>query len=138
LVAFVLAVSVGWFIVNVVLAPQPQHQVTLSYTAFRAQVAADNVTSVTSQGDTITGVFKRPVPELAGSKTSVDHFQTQRPSFADSDLEPLLEQHGVTIIARPENTPAPLWQTLLFSFGPTVLLVLGFLYLSGRMGSAEA
>src|SRR5207248_796399 len=64
------------------------------------------------------------------------HFTTQRPSFADDSLEPLLEQHGVTINAKPENPPPPFWETLLFSFGPTLLIVLGVLYVFRRIGSA--
>jgi cell division protease FtsH len=130
--AVMLAVNV--LIANL-LTPQSPHQVTISYTGFKAQVVADNVTSVSSQGDTITGVLKKGVPESSGSKTTVVHFQTQRPSFADNDLEQLLEQHGVTINATPENPPTPLWQTLLFSFGPTLLIVLGFLYLMRRAAS---
>jgi len=127
-----LAINV--LIVNL-LTPQSPQQVTITYTEFKAQVVADNVTSITSQGDTITGLFKKPVPVSQGSKTTTPHFQTQRPAFADNDLEQLLEQHNVTINATPENPPTPLWQTLLFSFGPTILIVLGFLYLMRRATS---
>src|SRR5713101_1988101 len=55
---------------------------------------------------------------------------------ADDSVEPLLEQHGVTINAKPENPPPPLWQTLLLSFGPTLLLVFGFIYLIRRAQSS--
>src|SRR5215469_11335932 len=111
--AVMLAINV--LIVNL-LTPQSPQQVTISYTEFKAQVMADNVTSITSQGDTITGLFRKPVPASQGSKTTTPHFQTQRPAFADNDLEQLLEAHNVTINATPENPPTPLWQTLLFSF----------------------
>src|SRR5438105_10196378 len=79
-----------------------------------------------------------PVTAVTGSpvggqgKASATKFSTQRPSFADQGLEQLLEQHKVTINAQPENPPAPLWQTLLFSFGPTLLLIGGFIYLTRR------
>src|SRR5229473_522391 len=43
---------------------------------------------------------------------------------------------GDTINAKPENPPPPLWQTLLLSFGPTLLLVFGFIYLIRRAQSA--
>src|SRR5262249_21355159 len=65
-------------------------------------------------------------------------FQTQRPAFASDDLQTLLIQHDVTINAQDPNASTPLWQTLLFSFGPTILLVLGFLYLSRRAASSGA
>src|SRR5207245_2652050 len=51
-------------------------------------------------------------------------------------LEPLLEQHGVTINAKPENPPPPLWETLLLSFGPTLLIVLAVLYVIRRAANA--
>jgi cell division protease FtsH len=44
----------------------------------------------------------------------------------------------VVINAQDPNASTPLWETLLFSFGPTILLVLGFLYLSRRAAGAGA
>jgi cell division protease FtsH len=119
-------------ITNVVLGPAQPTTVTLPYNVFKQQVTADNVISVTTTGDAITGVTKTPVKE---SKASAVHFTTQRPSFADDSLEPLLEQHGVTINAKPENPPPPFWETLLLSFGPTLLIVVGVLYFFRRAAS---
>ena len=116
-------------ITNVLLGPAQPVTVTLPYNVFKQQVTADNVISVTTTGDAITGVTKTPVK---GSKGSAVHFTTQRPSFADDSLEPLLEQHGVTINAKPENPPPPFWETLLLSFGPTLLIVFGVLYFLRR------
>ena len=113
-------------ITNVFFGPQQPKSVVLPYNVFKQQVAADNVVSVTSTGDSITGVSKKPVSPASG-KESATHFSTQRPSFADSDLEALLEKHNVTINAQPENPPTPLWLTLLLSFGPTVLIIGGVL-----------
>jgi cell division protease FtsH len=121
------------FITNVLFAPAQPTTVTLPYDVFKAQIAADNVTSVTTTGDSITGVTKTAVKE--GGVTAT-HFTTQRPSFADDSLEPLLEQHGVTINAQPPNPPLPLWETLLLSFGPTVLIVLVVLYFLRRAAAA--
>src|SRR5215472_8180441 len=110
--------------------------VTISYNAFIQQVSEDNVTSITSTGESITGVARKPVKDA--SATSSTKFQTQRPAFATDDLPPLLTQHNVVINAQGPNASTPLWETLLFSFGPTILLVLGFLYLSRRAASAGA
>jgi cell division protease FtsH len=123
------------FITNVLFTPAQPTTVTLPYNVFKQQVSADNVTTVTTTGDSITGVTKTPVKE-AGTNVSATHFTTQRPSFADDSLEPLLEQHGVTINAKPENPPPPFWETLLLSFGPTLLIVLGVLYLVRRASNA--
>jgi len=124
------------FITNVLFAPAQPTTVTLPYNVFKQQVAAGNVVSVTSTGNAITGVTKTPVKESPTSTVSATHFTTQRPSFADGSLEPLLEQHGVTINAKPQNPPPPLWETLLLSFGPALLIVVGVLYLVRRAASA--
>src|SRR5439155_692253 len=91
---------------------------------------------ITSTGESITGVAKQPVKDSSG--TSSTKFQTQRPSFANDDLQAMLQQHNVVINPKDPNASTPLWETLLFSFGPTILLVLGFLYLSRRAASAGA
>jgi len=124
------------FITNVLFAPAQPVTVTLPYDVFKQQVAADNVVSVTTTGDAITGVTKTPVKDAPTSKVSATHFTTQHPSFANDGLELLLEQHGVTINAKPENPPPPFWQTLLFSFGPTLLIVIAVLYLIRRAAGA--
>src|SRR5207253_11407692 len=43
----------------------------------------------------------------------------------------LLDQHSVNYAAKPDTGP-PFWQTALLSFGPTLLLIFGFLYLTRR------
>jgi cell division protease FtsH len=120
------------FITNVLFAPAQPATVTLPYNVFKDQVVADNVVSVTSTGDTITGVTKTPVKESPSSTVSSKNFTTQRPTFADNSLEALLEQHGVTINAKPPNPPLPFWETLLLSFGPTLLIVVAVLYILRR------
>jgi cell division protease FtsH len=59
-------------------------------------------------------------------------FSTVRPAFADPGLEALLDQRGVEINARSLDEPRSPWLTLLVSFGPTILLIAGFLWLSTR------
>src|SRR6202140_1124499 len=110
--------------------------VTISYNAFLQQVNEGNVTSVTSTGESISGVTKKAVTDTSG--TSSTKFQTQRPAFATGDPETNLLSRGVVLNAKDPNASTPLWETLLFSFGPTILLVLGFLYLSRRAAGAGA
>ena len=129
------------FAVNILIsnflfsAGQPA-TVTISYNTFLDQVNAGNVTSITSTGESITGATKSPVKDSSG--TSSTKFQTQRPSFATDDLVATMLQHNVTINAKDPNAATPLWVTLLFSFGPTILLVAGFLYLSRRAAGGGA
>jgi cell division protease FtsH len=124
------------FVTNVLFAPAQPSTVTLPYDLFKQQVTDNNVVSVTTTGDAITGITRKPVKEPAPSTASATHFTTQRPSFADDSLEPLLEQHNVTINAKPENPPPPLWETLLLSFGPTLLIVIAVMYFLRRAASA--
>ncbi len=122
---------------NVLMSAGQPPTVTIAYNTFLDQVKADNVTTVTSTADAITGTLKKAVKDETTSDTSTK-FQTQRPAFATDDLLTLLQEHNVTINANNPNASTPLWETLLFSFGPTILLVLGFLYLSRRAASAGA
>ena len=134
-VAFLVVANI--FITNVLLAPAQPTTITLPYNTFKDQVAADNVVTVTTTGDAISGVTKTAVAE-PGTGTKATHFTTQHPTFANDNLETLLEQHGVTINAKPENPPLPFWEQLLLSFGPTLLIVFGLLYLIRRSAGSGA
>ncbi|MFZ0214637.1 MAG: ATP-dependent metallopeptidase FtsH/Yme1/Tma family protein, partial [Candidatus Dormiibacterota bacterium] len=113
-------------------------QVTITYNQFLQQVKDNNVQQVTSTGQSIVGTTKKKVADASnGSEKSTD-FITQRPAFANDDLEGLLMQHGVTMSATNPNATTPLWETLLFSFGPALLLIVGFIYLSRRMAGGGA
>ena len=136
-ITVLVLIAANVFITNVLLAPAQPTTITLPYNVFKDQVVADNVVTVTTTGDAITGVTKTAVAE-PGTGTKATHFTTQHPSFANDNLETLLEQHGVTINAKPENPPLPFWEQLLLSFGPTLLIVGGLLYLIRRSASAGA
>jgi cell division protease FtsH len=105
--------------------------VTIPYNVFVDQVNAGNVVNITATGDAITGTTRTAVSAGAG-QPSAKNFSTQRPTFASDNLEAALLKNKVSILAEPPNPPAPLWETLLFSFGPTLLFVFGFIYLMRR------
>jgi len=133
-ITFVIIILLNYLLVSLFVPDRPQ-QVDVPYSVFREQVAAGNVTEVTSRGDTIQGTFKTAVtyPPNAGNnaKTGTE-FNTVVPAFADPGLESLLESHSVVVNARPITENRPWWQTLLLSFGPSVLLIAGFIWLSQR------
>jgi cell division protease FtsH len=131
--------------------PEPS-SITVPYTFFKAQVEAGNVEDVTSVADSIEGSFKTkvtyPPPKLQAApanapssapagqpkaRTSMQ-FKTQRPAFADQDLERRLEEKGVVIKAVDENASS--WFKLLVGFGPTLLLVGAFVWISRRSAAA--
>jgi cell division protease FtsH len=109
--------------------------VTIPYDVFLTQVDAGNVVNITATGDSITGVTRTAVSAGSGQPKATN-FATVRPSFASDNLEAELLKAKVSILAEPTNPPTPLWETLLFSFGPTLLLVFGFIYLMRRSAAA--
>jgi cell division protease FtsH len=120
-------------------APQPK-TVTLAYSTFIQQVTDENVVSITAVGTTITGTTKQAVKDVS-TKDTAKNFTTEIPVYAlgpSSTLQALLDQHHVTQLAKPITDTTPLWQTLLFSFGPTILFLGLFLYISRRMAGASA
>ena len=101
---------------------------TISYTSFRGQVAAGNVSEIVSKGDAIQGVFKSPVTASRANGTkprsgeaTYTYFQTQLPAFGNSDLLALLQSKGVVVNAQPLDTGRPLWESLLLWFGPALI-----------------
>jgi cell division protease FtsH len=122
---------------NFLFQPAQPKTVTIAYSTFIDQVTADDVVSITSVGTTITGMTKDKVTDVNGKDTAT-RFTTEIPVYAGTTLETLLAQHHVTQLAKPITDQTPLWQTLLFSFGPTILFLGLFLYISRRMAGASA
>src|ERR671917_538214 len=124
------------------LFPGPEAPVEVPYTFFKEEVRAGNVEAIYSQGDSVEGRFEEPVTyppkEEAGSESgstpsiTSKMFTTVLPSFVDPGLEELLIEKGVEIGAEPIQEGGSLWQTLLFGFGPALLLIGVFVWLSRR------
>src|SRR5437870_927781 len=125
--------ATNWVLMRA-LAPEPSY-VNIPYTLFKEQVQAGNVEEVTSQGDAIQGTFKKEVtyPREGPNARTALRFKTLLPAFANPGLETLLEEKGVVINARPLDEGWPLWQNLLLGFGPTLLLIVGFVWMNQRM-----
>jgi cell division protease FtsH len=136
-ISFVLVLVVNYLLVQFFLPEKPPTRIDVPYTYFKQQVGAGNVSEVTSRADVIQGLFKQAVtypPDQTNAPTSTQ-FQTVMPQFADPGLETLLESQNVTINARPLDEPRVWWQTLLLSFGPTLLLIGLFFWISSRAAS---
>jgi cell division protease FtsH len=121
----------------VFLFPGGEQRIEVPYTVFREQVDEGNVVEIRSRGEDIQGEFAReftyPPGEDGETATS---FETVRPSFAEDELYASLVSEGVVVSAEPLEQPRSLWLTLLFSFGPTVLLVGLFVLLMRRTAAA--
>ena len=84
-------------------------------------------TPVTGQATALPGQATATPGQPA---TTYAKFSTDVPSFADNRcLATLLEAHGVAIMATSRQAVSSLL-TLLLSFGPTLLLIGGFLWLT--------
>jgi cell division protease FtsH len=106
--------------------PKP---VKVPYTLFKLEVTRDNVATIYSRGESMTGRFRRSVTYPAKPDTltgvrprPVIDFSTTLPAFVDPGLESLLIAHGVEISAEPIQQGNP-WLGLLFSFAPALLLI---------------
>jgi cell division protease FtsH len=124
LVLFVL----NWLIVAVFAPPEDKLKVPYNPT-FLAQVRDGNVKEISASGDTVKGEFKR---EVTRNDETAKRFETEIPTFADdAELSELLEQNDVVINAEPPGERS-LLETILFSFGPTILLVALFVWIFRR------
>jgi cell division protease FtsH len=124
-----------------ILFPEPRDRLSIPYTLFKQQVTAGNVAEITSRGDAVQGTFKAPVvdpvPPAGQTAQNFTKFETNIPTFANTEvLANLLEEQGVVISARPLEEARSGWLTLLLSFGPALLLILGFFWLSSRAANA--
>jgi cell division protease FtsH len=125
-------------VVNVVvssrLSSKPS-RLAVSYTYFQQQVTAGNVADITSTGNTIQGDFKKKTGPPAGTAgTAAVKFKTELPTFLDNAaLDTLLARKGVVINAKNPDSSTPLWEQVLIGFGPTLLLVGLFVFISRRL-----
>ena len=128
----VVLLVLNYIISTVFLSGPPR--ITVPYTTFLQQVQAGNIKDVSAQSNSLQGDFKKSISYGSASGTA---FQTERPTFAQDDLVSELAKQGVTITATAPGSGSGL-VNLLLSFGPTILLVGAFLYLSRRAGAAGA
>src|SRR5215211_222871 len=128
LVGFLL----NWLLVALFAPAEKRIQVPYNPT-FLTQVREGNVKEISSRGDTVQGEFKKDVKYKDDKATN---FETEIPTFAnDEELSQLLTGQEVVINAEPPDSRS-LLQTILFSFGPTILLVALFVFLFRRAAAS--
>jgi cell division protease FtsH len=104
---------------------------------FLQQVRSGNVVSVTSTASELQGDFAHPTAP-AGASTASTRFVTEIPEFANTDqLSLLLQKHDVVVNAKPLDSGGPLWKSLLFGFGPTIVLLLLLVWIFRRMSGSR-
>jgi len=141
---FLLIILINFFVVRI-LFPRADAAATIPYTLFREQVIARNVAAIYSRGEKLTGKFRTaityPAKADSASRTQpkkVTSFATTLPSFVDPGFETLLISNGVEISAEPiEQGGGPL-STLLYGFGPALLLIAFYVWLFRRAAKQGA
>jgi cell division protease FtsH len=138
--------TLTWFLliilVNFLLArflfPRPE-STTIPYTLFRDQVIAKNVAAIYARGDRITGHFHKAItyPAKPDSSTGatpkkITSFATTLPSFVGPDFESLLITNGVEISAEPIDEGGSPLSTLLYGFGPALLIIVFYVWIFRR------
>ena len=91
----------------------------INYTEFLSAVEDDQVTSITFQGNQVTGLY------VDGKK-----FQTYAPR--DEQLISELKDKGIVIAAKPVDDQG-FWFTLLISWGPILLLIAVWIFFMRQM-----
>jgi len=111
---------------------QIQQSLTLSYSAFKDKVRADEVAQVTLEGDQVIGILRQGASEGAeGKQQAPNRFVTTLPPIDDPELMPLLEKSKVEVIAKSEQTGS--WARALIGLLPWLLIFGLFWYSSRRM-----
>jgi cell division protease FtsH len=127
----------NYLIAQYFTGPKTPQRVTITFSQFKQQVTDDNVSSVTAQGDQINGTAKKAVKgKLNDQNASAKDFTTVVPAFGNSGLQQLLDDHHVQTGALEPSSGPGLLENLLISFGPTILLVLAFVWLIRRSSQA--
>jgi cell division protease FtsH len=126
--------------------PDANAPVTVPYTVFKQEVAKGNVKSIYSQGPSIEGRFaapltwpppaakdteRRPGPFSETPSRTAQTFTTTLPAFVDPGLEQFLIANKVEISAVPIQSGSA-WATLLYGFGPALLLIGFYVWLYRR------
>jgi cell division protease FtsH len=143
-VVLLLALNLG----SVLLArPVGQPRVRVPFSPyFIGAVQNGRVASISSTGNTIQGTFKVAVPDPVQDPRGpvrgvapdpvaplTTQFSTEVPTFwNDNQLSALLQSHRVLINASSPTEGASLGASLLFGFGPTLLLVGLFIAITRR------
>ncbi|MCC6195996.1 MAG: ATP-dependent zinc metalloprotease FtsH [Burkholderiales bacterium] len=140
---FLAIILINYFLVRSFF-PGTGEPITIPYTTFKEQVSAGNVASIYSRGTSIEGRLKKaitwpvkgkdePLPSMLPQPAprTGDTFTTELPAFVDPGLEKFLIDHHVEISA-VSIRESGLVPTLLFGFGPAILLIAFYVWLYRR------
>ncbi len=108
------------------ITPKTQEPVVeVSYSRFKTELAADNVSSVTFDGNNLAGDLRERAAMDNVSESVVDksflRFRTTMPPVPDTRLLDDLQQRKVNVSVHPEKKPS-VWATALIYMLPWILI----------------
>src|SRR3954453_19430755 len=138
----VLALLAANYLVVALFAPGKARSVHVPYSpAFLQQVRDGNVVRIGSTGSTGEaghGGFKNPSRSPNDKAEPTKNFDTQIPTFANTDqLFKALEDNHVEVSAQPVNPGRGFLASLILGFGPVILLLALFVWLSRRVAGGQ-
>ena len=136
LVALLLVLN---YVTVALFAPGRERSVTIPYNpTFLDQVEQDNVSKISATGEqSVSGEFKKEV-RYPHDAEPAKNFETTIPAFANEvQLSSLLQNHDVVIEAEPVNEGRGFLVNLILGFGPVILLVALFVWLSRRAAGGQ-
>src|SRR3954467_1012178 len=136
LIAFLLGLLVVNLLISFLTGGAPDRPRVPYQPFFVNQVQAQNVSEISSKGDSIEGQLKNEAsydPPGDDKPITVTKFKTEVPSFIDhGQLTTVLTQAGVVINAESPDSGRSLIGSLLLGFLPTILLIGFFIWLIRR------
>ena len=127
------------YLVVAIFSPGREESVTIPYTPdFVEQVEAGNVSKISSTGETVSGEFEKAYKPDGEDVEAAKNFETEIPTFANTEeLSASLEENDVTVEAEPINQGRGFLLNLILGFGPVILLVALFVWLSRRAAGGQ-
>jgi cell division protease FtsH len=136
LVALLLVLN---YVTVALFAPGRERSVTIPYNpTFIDQVRDGNVSKISATGEqSVSGEFKKEV-RYPHDAEPAKNFETTIPAFANEvQLSSLLQNNDVVIEAEPVNEGRGFLLNLILGFGPVILLVALFVWLSRRAAGGQ-
>src|SRR3954464_11295735 len=136
----VLGLLILNYVLMAVFAPGQKPSVTIPYSpTFLEQVNKGNVTKISTQGTSVSGEFKEEIHYPDAKAKAAGNFKTEIPSFNlyNNDLQKLLDAKKVETSAEPINDGRGFLASLIFGFGPVLLFVGLFIWLSRRAAGGQ-
>jgi cell division protease FtsH len=137
-----MALLVGFNLIYMYFYPaqQPEPVADIYYSLFKHELKNGQVVEVTMQGTDLNGRFAQAISLNADQVTGA-RFEGERnfqlfhavlPPMGDPNLLPLLDEHGVRVLAKPAEDLSP-WLKVLTSLLPWLIIIGVWLFIMNRM-----